>query len=162
MPVFYLDTSALTKLYRSEIGTPVIERLVNTRSATDRFFTSVLTVLELTSTVTRLMKGGEMRERSAGLIFGQLLEATRSWLREWPLDNGTVSRAIPLAKEYQLRAGDALQMATALEIFAIVPEVNVAVVSADRNLLRACNAHGVVVLDPARPDALDLLARLRG
>jgi hypothetical protein len=42
MPLFYLDTSALVKRYRTEQGTEVVEQLLTNFSPEDRFFTSFL------------------------------------------------------------------------------------------------------------------------
>ncbi len=49
MTVFYLDTSAIIKRYRRESGTDLVDQLLESPRAEDRFCTSFLTVLELTS-----------------------------------------------------------------------------------------------------------------
>jgi predicted nucleic acid-binding protein len=57
MPVFYLDTSALVKRYRTEPGTEVVEELFAGAPPGDEFFISFLSIIELTSAVLRLVKG---------------------------------------------------------------------------------------------------------
>ena len=47
MPVYYLETSALFKAYRTEVGSPVVRELLNQAQEQDRFYTSFLTVLEI-------------------------------------------------------------------------------------------------------------------
>ena len=56
MPVFYIDTSALVKRYRTEQGTGVVEVLLSDPRPEDRFFLSFLSVIELTSGILRLGK----------------------------------------------------------------------------------------------------------
>ena len=53
MPLFYLDTSALVKRYRTERGTEVVEQLLANFPPEDRFFTSFLSIIELTSAILR-------------------------------------------------------------------------------------------------------------
>ena len=61
MPLFYLDTSALVKRYRTEQGTQVVEQLLANFSPEDRFFTSFLSIIELTSAILRVARGGSVK-----------------------------------------------------------------------------------------------------
>src|SRR5438067_1005039 len=56
MAVFYLDTSAIVKRYRVEQGTDVLDKLFDQRTPNDRFFTSFLSVLAVTSAALRLSR----------------------------------------------------------------------------------------------------------
>ena len=68
MPVFYIDTSALVKRYRTEQGTGVVEGLLSDPRPEDRFFLSFLSVIELTSATLRLAGGRQLREETASEI----------------------------------------------------------------------------------------------
>jgi predicted nucleic acid-binding protein len=58
MPVFYVESSALLKRYKSEIGSAVVAELLDGRTANDYFLTSHFSILEAIAVVARLLKGG--------------------------------------------------------------------------------------------------------
>lgn len=68
MALFYLDTSAIVKRYRTEVGTELVEALFNERLPTDELTSSFLAVLEVTSVVHRLLTAREIREDIAGRL----------------------------------------------------------------------------------------------
>jgi predicted nucleic acid-binding protein len=77
-----------------------------------------------------------------------------------PLYAGLVPEALELLPSYPLRAADALHVATARRAqIAVGSEFYV--VSADREIIAACHALGVTVLDPEAGEALDELRRMR-
>lgn len=65
MPVYYLDTSAIVKRYRNEPGTEAIDRLFDSPQPDPQFYISFITILELTSSILRLVKGGQLGENVA-------------------------------------------------------------------------------------------------
>ena len=71
MPVFYLDTSALVKRYRSAPGTEVVEQLLKNPRSEDRFFLSFLSILELASGMLSLAQAGQLRDATATQILAQ-------------------------------------------------------------------------------------------
>ena len=68
MAHFYLDTSAVVKRYRTEPGTDILSELLAQPIPDDRFYISFLLVLELTSGILRLAKGGQVRQSTANDI----------------------------------------------------------------------------------------------
>lgn len=56
----YLDTSAIVKRFRREAGTEVMDQLLGTSAAHVEVVTSFLAVLEVTSAVLRLRRGGQL------------------------------------------------------------------------------------------------------
>lgn len=61
MTVFYLDTSAIVKRYRTEEGTEFIDRLFEKiEKSKHRLATSFLSVLEFISALRRLLKAKEI------------------------------------------------------------------------------------------------------
>lgn len=85
MPVFYLDTSALVKRYRTEQGAEIIEQLLANPSPEDRFIISFLSIIELTSAILRVARGGQLREDTAIEILARFRRDARELLRIWPL-----------------------------------------------------------------------------
>ncbi len=66
MPIFYLDTSALLKRYKTEAGTSVIDRLFKLlEKPHNKAAISFLTVLEVIAAGRRLLKGGVLRRVSS-------------------------------------------------------------------------------------------------
>ena len=57
---YYLDTSAIVKRYLQEQGTEVMDRLLDGTAPDNRFYTSWLSILELTSAILRLANGGQL------------------------------------------------------------------------------------------------------
>ncbi len=111
MPVFYLDTSALVKRYRSEAGTEVVEELLKNPRPEDRFFLSFLSILELTSGVLRLAKAGQLRDATATQILAQFRSDVRELYKVWPLSEEVAVSAVAVVEQHKLRSADALHLA---------------------------------------------------
>ena len=72
MPHYFLDTSALAKLYRKEIGSDLVDRVV--AEPDSRRFISRFTILEMESVLALKFRTGEIDEQSM-LIARRRLEA---------------------------------------------------------------------------------------
>lgn len=161
MPVFYLDSSALVKRYQHEAGTEVIDELLESASPGDRFYTSFLSVLEVTSAVHRLMVAGQLQEGAGHEILARLRLDLRARFLLWPLNDDVVSAAVSVVELHKLRSADAIHLASALAIVSLVAGLPVVMVSSDRELMRAARAAGLGILHPLDSDALARLRRLR-
>jgi len=75
VPHYFLDTSALAKLYRKEIGSDLVDRVV--AEPDSRRFISRFTILEMESVLALKFRTGEIDERSM-LIARRRLEAGES------------------------------------------------------------------------------------
>ena len=158
MPVFYLDASAIAKLYLpDEIGADFVVQLLDSNSSNDTFVTSALSVVEVKSAITRRIDDFHYRI--------SLLAAYDRDLREIfeliTVKDDIVVGASSLVELHRLRAGDAIHLATALSI-AAVADSQVFMVSADAELLEASQAAGIGALDPQVDDSIDGLRRIRG
>ena len=160
MPVFYLDTSGIIKRYRSEAGTDVIDQLLTRPAPTDRFYSSLLSVLELTSGIRRLEASHQLPHELATGILAQFSRTTQELIQLWPLNGDVVTRAVHVASQHLLRSGDAIHLATALLLQSLDPNERTVMVSADRELAAAARAAGLMTLDPAAPDASRMLEEL--
>ncbi len=151
MPVFYLDTSAILKRYRSEQGTEVVDRLLLDPPPENRFYTSSLAALEVRSALSRLVRGGHLDRNLADDLIARFGEDTLRVIQLWPLDDSILSIALRVAARYGLRSGDAIHFATAEIIFRLTSESDNVFVSSDRELLEAAVDSGMEVLDPQNP-----------
>jgi len=142
MPVFYLDTSALVKRYRTERGTEVVEALLANPLSEDRFFISFLSIIELTSGVLRLAKGGQLLEDTANEILARFRRDVRELFRVWPIDDEITADASRRLSNTGCGA----------------PAV---MVSSDRELLDAAAAAGLGAFDPQIPGSAEKLKQLR-
>jgi predicted nucleic acid-binding protein len=161
MPVFYIDTSALVKRYRTEQGTGVVEALLSDPRPEDRFFLSFLSIIELTSGVLRLARGRQLREETAREILARFRGDIRTFFRIWPLNEEVAADALSQVEEHRLRSADALHLATAQRIASLASGATVVMVSSDQELLDATHAAGLTTLDPKAPGSLEKLKQLR-
>ncbi len=60
MTVFYLDTSALVKRYKTEAGSAAVDHLYENLPVGSHLATSFLTVLEFVSAIRRLLKSNSI------------------------------------------------------------------------------------------------------
>ncbi len=159
MAFFYLDASAIAKLYLpNEQGVEFVVQLLDLRSSTDMFATSALSVVEVKSAITRRI--GSPSDKAP------LLAAYDRDLREIfdliSIRDDIIIGASSVAERYGLRAGDAIHLATALDIAATADETQVFMVSSDTELLEASDVAGIGALDPQTDDAVSSLLELRG
>jgi predicted nucleic acid-binding protein len=64
MALIYLDTSVIVKRYRREQGNDFIDALFQNPFHTNTFYTSILSVLELTAAVMRLISGAQLADET--------------------------------------------------------------------------------------------------
>ena len=155
MPGYFFDTSALAKVYRNELGSDLIDRIV-TDTSSHRFI-SRFTILEMESVLSLKFRTGDIDEQSL-LIARRRLEAdlgTRRFLVAIVSDEhlrGARQLLIDHGRTEALRAPDALQLSVALGLKRI-GLVSV-FVAADQKLCRVAITEGLTVLNPEQPIAL--------
>lgn len=162
MTVYYLETSAWLKRYKSEIGSQVVQDLFDGKQASETFITSHFSVLEVNSVAARLLKGGVITQGQYQSMLGTFIQDLASHgIVVTPVQNTLVSEAIELVRRYPLRTADALQFATALNASQQAGDEPFYVVSADKEIGEACSSHQVALIDPEATSALDQLHALR-
>ena len=150
MAVYFFDSSSLVKRYVFEVGTPWM------RGATDpatgnSLYIAQLTGVETVSAVTRRLRRGEMSPSNVATAIADFrFHYTNSYFLI-RADPGIVAHAMDLVEKHGLRAYDAVQLATALQVQAIcrlesLPEP--IFISADNNLNTAAAAEGLTVDNP--------------
>lgn len=163
MPTFYLDTSALLKRYKTEAGTPVIERLFDLlERPKNRAAISFLTILEVIAAARRALKGGLIgEEEAADLIRGFLADVDRYFVLRG-IDVKLFIRAMEVTLVHGVRTADALQLATALDIQEVLQSANELLVFLvdDEELYEAAQKEGLEVINPRERGALTRLKRV--
>ena len=146
MALYYLDTSALVKLYVRESGTERMLRLTTGSEAPQFAILSVARV-ELYSAVRRRERAGDLD----GVLATELLNSfevdlkTR-FLRQ-SVNDPVLDLACALIDRHPLRAYDALQVAGCLTLRSAAPEPPV-FLCADQQLLEVAETESLPWLDP--------------
>jgi predicted nucleic acid-binding protein len=147
LALYYLDTSALVKLYVREPGTEQVLRLAS-GTAGNQLAVLALAQVEIRSALRRRERSGEI----GGAVVIQLLERFQRHLEavflRQVITEATFDVACELVDRHGLFALDAVQLAGYLAL-KISSGANTPIfVSADQQLLEAAEAESVPVLDP--------------
>lgn len=162
MTVYCLESSALFKRYKSEPGSDLMAEFFDSKRPGEVFITSHLTVLEINSVAARLLRGSAILPRQYDGIVGTFVSDLFNYgVIVLPLQDGLVTEALALLPGAPLRTADALHFAAALRAKQGAAGEPFVLVSADREIVGACDAHGVPCLNPKLPTARDLLRSLR-
>lgn len=147
MAFYFLDTSALVKLYVQEPGSDRLLYLVSVQPA-NRFAVLTISAVEIRSAIRRRQREGDIDADDAGAI----LESVRSHMEtrfiRQAITDGVIDFALEMIDRYALRAYDAVQLAGCLALSAITAEAYTFVCS-DQRLIEAARSEKVRVLDPA-------------
>ena len=134
------------KRYKSEIGSNVVEELFVGLTGSEFLITSQLTVLEANSVVARHLEGPAMVRREYRTMRERLIQDMNDYqVTVIPVRSELVAEAANTVFDYPLRTLDQ----------------DICMVSADREIIEACEAYGILTLDPSDADALNRLRSLR-
>ncbi len=115
----FLDTSALAKYYHREVGTGVVEKLLD--EPTSAIFISRLTAIEIQSVFARRVRAGELVREAFQLLrqrfFADIVERRLTVVRMTD-EHYQAAQDLLLehATESRLRTLDALQLAVAVDL----------------------------------------------
>lgn len=148
MGVYYLDTSALVKLYVREPGTDEMTRLADPASG-NCLAVLALSRVEFRAAVRQRERLGDVtREVAGALIAGMEAHLEHIYLVH-PVTDSVIEEAAALLDRHPLRAYDAVQLAGCISLRGRSRE-RPAFVCSDRQLLRAAENEGLTVFDPTR------------
>ena len=150
MTSFFFDSSALIKRYIAEDGTAWVRKTV-LPSAGHRIFMAKITPIEMVSAVARRHREGSITDRTARHTRILIDRHTRREYQVVMLSDEVMIRAEDLLENYTLRAYDAVQLASALEINVYLSALKLPVlvfVSADKRLNAVARAESLTVEDP--------------
>jgi predicted nucleic acid-binding protein len=145
--LYYLDTSALVKLYVREPGTEQVLGLAR-RAMGNQLAILALAQVEIRSALRRRERAGEI----AGAVVTQLVERFQQHLEAVFLKQDVTQSLLDVSCELVDRHGlfalDAVQLAGYLALKTSAGANTPIFVSADRQLLEAAEAESIPVLDP--------------
>jgi predicted nucleic acid-binding protein len=154
--VFYLDTSAVLKRYRTEKGTIVIDSLYQVVPR-PVLVTSFFTCLEVESVAARMKRGKLLSDEAYGALLNSFGRDMQNDVQLLPVGTDIMMRAMHAAERYALRPGDCLHLMSAHKADVDYAGTTV-LVSSDKELLEAAKAQ-LEVLDPEAENALDALLK---
>jgi predicted nucleic acid-binding protein len=156
VPSFFLDTSALAKLYHKEFGSDQMERLV--QQPANRSWISSLSIVEMESVLAMKVRSAQLHELGMEIARRRFRAdlAQRRILVAPPFEARHLHGARRLLTQYGVAEGlrtlDALQLSIALDLqrgglISIL-------IAADQRLCRVAELAGCSSIDPQAPGSL--------
>jgi len=153
LPNYFLDTSALAKLYHKEIGSEHMDRILEERGS--RSIISHLSIVEMESVLAIKMRTGEIDEPAMEIARRRFRAdlAQQRLLVAPPVLERHFHSARKLLVQYGVSEGlrtlDALQLAIALDLRQL-GHIGV-LVAADQRLCRVASIAGCASVNPEKP-----------
>jgi predicted nucleic acid-binding protein len=144
---YYLETSALVKLYVREPGTERLLALA-ARSSDDRLAILALTQVEFRSAVRRREGKGEIPSPIAAELLNAFERHVEGRFLIQAVTGYVLDTACMLVDRYALRAFDAVQLAGYMVLKTAAGADAPVLVSSNQELLVAAKREGAPVLDP--------------
>lgn len=147
MALYYLETSALVKLYVYEDGT---ERLLSLTAsdAGHRFAILSLAQVEFHAAIRRRQRGGELAASAADDLIESFRQHSEGRFLMQPFSDSLLDVALELIDGYALRGYDSMQLAGYLMLRSISGAEEPIFVCADQALLKAARNEGCRAWDP--------------
>lgn len=147
MALFFLDTSALVKLYVREPGSDRLLPLVSPQPK-NRFAVLAITAVEFRSAIRRRERAGDIDAADATSILNSLQTHLETVFIRQAVKDAVIDTTLEVIDRYALRAYDAMQLAGCLVLSSIGAE-NYTFVCSDQRLLAAAEAEQLRAFDPA-------------
>jgi predicted nucleic acid-binding protein len=145
--VYFLESSALVKLFVRERGTDAMIRLVESSEDATKHASSLASV-EVRSALRRRQRNGDVSTADAAAAL-DLLDSEWRRLIDNPITGTVIAHTSPLIDRHYLRALDAIQLATAVAARDTLRNIaELTFVCTDERLIRAAQAEGFRVLNP--------------
>lgn len=142
MSIYVADSSVLVKRYIEETGTVWVRDLTRKREE-HQIFVAVITQAEIFSAAARQLREGRITARTLQAIRLQLSRHVRREYNLVPLTSAINERTQDLLQKHVLRASDAIQLATGLEMQLRISSSRVIFLSADTRLINAAQEEGL-------------------
>jgi predicted nucleic acid-binding protein len=151
LALYYLETSALVKLYVRETGTDRLLQLAS-NAVENRFAVLTLSQVEVRSAIRRREREGDISPKLAGLVLDRFQQHLEDRFLRQALTDSVLDGASELLDRYALRAYDAIQLAGCLALKITVGTESPIFVCSDRQLLEAARSEQLSTLDPCGPN----------
>lgn len=152
MGTYFLDTSALVKLYVREAGTEQMLRLAHPSAGHTLAILSFARV-EFRAAVRRREQAGDMSQEVAEELIARMENHLQGLYLVQPVTEPVIEEAAALLDRHALRAYDAVQLAGCLVLRSRLSEPP-SFVCADEQLLRAAEGEGLKAFDPTAASPL--------
>lgn len=150
MALYYLETSALVKLYVQEPGTEHMLSLASSRAG-HRFAILSLAQVEFRSALRRRERDGQIPESDADQMIESFQRHAEGRFMVERFSDFLLDVASMLIDRHGVKAYDAMQLAGYLTLRA-KSDIDIPIfVCADRKLLDAAQREGSPTLDPSSP-----------
>jgi predicted nucleic acid-binding protein len=147
LALYFLDTSALVKLYVQEPGTDRLLPLVIDRPD-NRFAVLATSTVEIRSAIRRRQRAGDIDASVADAILDSVRAHMETRFIRQAVNETVIDAALEMIDRYTLRAYDAVHLAGCLALCATAAEAFTFVCS-DHRLLEAAQSEQLRVFDPA-------------
>ena len=147
---YYADSSALVKRHIPEIGSAWIEKEFDSTSG-NRVITSKLTIIEVLSAMKRRQREASISIAEYAKFSSDFLDLAQNDYRIFELTDAVLLEAQRLLETHPLRAGDAIQLASALLANAQLQSANLPALiflASDARLLTAAADEGLITDNP--------------
>jgi predicted nucleic acid-binding protein len=148
--VYFLDSSALVKRYVAEVGSAWIQA-ITTPAARNKLIIARLTWVEILSAFARRQREGTTAPDDAASAIKSFRYDLDHQYQVVELSRTLIEAAGQLVSKHPLRASDAIQLASALQVFsAFAPTktVSLAFLSGDDRLISAAQAERLNTENP--------------
>lgn len=147
MALYYLETSALVKLYIYEVGT---ERLLSLAANPpgNKFAILSIAQVEFRAAVRRQQRGGEISGVDADSLIESFRQHSEGRFLIQPFTDSLLDVALALIDAYPLKGFDAVQLAGYLMLRSMSGDDEPIFVCADKTLLSAARNEGCPILNP--------------
>ena len=144
--VFYFDTSALVKRYIPEKGM----EWVRTCTGTEKVIFAEIGIVEVAAALSKRTRMGDLDKAIYEDLLETFLQDVDEKYQLLTAARDTFNLAIDLTKRHPLRAYDAVQLATALQMAKAleVEELSLTFVSADDQLCTAAEQEDLAIVNP--------------
>lgn len=146
MPLYYLETSALVKLYILEAGSDRLLRIA--KNLENRLAILSLSPVEVRSAIRRRERAGDIDSKVAALVLDQMTQHLTARFIQQDLDTKVLAVSFDLIDRYALRAYDAVQLAGCITFIREADPQPVTLVCSDIALLEAARSESLIILDP--------------
>jgi hypothetical protein len=146
MSQYFLDSSALVKRYRQEVGSTWMLELFTPQN---QLIVARLSHIEVAAAIVRRSRQSGQLSREAEFALSRLDNDMRKHFQVVEFSETIISLALGLVRLHSLRAADAIQLASAKIAGADISATGIFLVSADDELNAAAKADGLRVENPS-------------
>jgi len=146
LTLYFLESSALAKLFIAELGSDRLIALIEPLAAAQKLV-SALGAVEVHSAIRRREREGDLSHNDADRALS-ILTAESASMTEQPINTPVIETAKQMLDRHRLRSLDAIQLASGWVARATAGVTDVVFVASDQTLLSAAEAEGFQVWNP--------------